>query len=47
MPFLVYPLVGVVAGFGAGFFAGDSSKKLLTGAAVVGGGLLAYKYLKK
>ncbi len=46
MPFIIYPLVGAVAGFGAGYFTGSSTKKLLLGAALLGGGYLAYKHVK-
>lgn len=47
MPFLLFPLVGAVAGFGAGYFAGNTTKKVVLGAALVGGGVLAYRHLNK
>jgi predicted transporter len=46
MPFLFYPLVGLVSGFGIGLFTGLSSKKVLTTAAVVGVGVYAYSKVK-
>lgn len=46
MPFLFYPLVGLVSGFGIGFFTGMNSKNVLTTAAVVGVGVYAYSKVK-
>jgi hypothetical protein len=46
MPFMIYPLIGLVSGFGLGFFTGSSSKQLLTTAAVVGVGVYAYSKVK-
>ncbi|WP_342606960.1 hypothetical protein [Vibrio tritonius] len=43
MPFLFYPLIAGAVGFGAGFFTGSSTNRVLVTAAVVGAGVWAYK----
>ncbi|MCJ0813261.1 hypothetical protein [Vibrio vulnificus] len=47
MPFILYPIIGAAAGFGAGYFTGSTTKKLVMGAALVGGGYLVYKHAVK
>lgn len=38
MPFLIYPIAGAIAGFGAGYFTGNTTQKLVlfVGALIVG-----------
>lgn len=46
MPFLVYPLVAGIAGFGAGFFSGSSTSRVLVSAAAIGAGVWVYKNME-
>jgi hypothetical protein len=46
MPFMIYPLIGLVSGFGFGFFSGSSTKNVIATVAVVGAGVYAYTKIK-